>query len=383
GGNSLLKKLGHDNVEGERFSNYVLQSQHRDPKKITFNTNIQTAIGDNLSLFGGVSYVNQETHHYQELVDLLGGTFYINRDKFAERDFPDDVEKLQYDLNNPDRIVRVGDDYGYNYNINTSIAQGWAKALFSFNKIDFYAAGQLSNTSFYREGKYKNGKFPENSFGKGEVHNYLNYGLKAGVTYKIDGRNYLYVNALSMNKAPYARNAYLSSRTRDQIVPDLKSENILGGEIAFEHKGPMLTLKTVGYYTNITDKTKSTSFYYDGQRTFVNYTLNGIDEVHLGTELSCEYKVTTTLSLTGVASLAQYYYNSRPTATISQDNTSEVISDRTVYMKNYRLSGTPQQAYSLGVTYRSPKYWMASLSFNYFDDIWLDFFPDRRTKAGV
>jgi len=384
GSGSILKEIGYTgDISNEKFSNYVLQEQRKDPTKFTFNTNIQTTIGDNTSIFGGLTYINQKTEYFQELVDLLGGTFYLNRDKFAERDFPDDNDKLQYDLNNPDKIVRVGDDYGYNYDINTTAAKAWGKALVSLNKIDAYLALELSNTSFYRDGHYKSGKFPENSFGKGEVHKFFNYGLKSGITFKLNGRNYIFANGLMMTKAPFARNTYLSPRTRDESVIDLKSENILGGEMAYVYKSPTLSIKALGYYTTIRNKTKTTSFYHDEQRSFVNYIMTGIDELHLGSELSAEYKVTSSLSVSGVAALGQYLYTSRPSATIAQDNNAEVLTDRTVYMKNYRIPGTPQKAMSFGLRYNSPKYWFATLAFNYFDDIWLDFFPDRRTDGAV
>lgn len=384
GGNSILKEIGYDkDINNEHFSNYVLQSQHRDPLKVAFNTNLQTVLTDKVSLFGGLTYVTQKTHHYQIIEDLLGGTFYINRDKFAERDFPNDKDKIQYDLNNPDKIIRVGDVYGYDYDMNTSIAKGWAKAALSLDKVDAYVALELSNTSFFRKGYFKSGKFPESSFGKGESHSFFDYGLKTGLTYKINGRNYFYVNGLMMTKAPFARAAYLSSRTRDQVVEDLKSEKILSGEAAYVYKSPKMSLKALGYYTTIKDKMSTRSFYHDGQRSFVNYIMTGIEEVRLGTELSAEYKVTPSFSVSGVAALGQYFFNSRPNATIAQDNNAKVLTDRKVYMLNYRVPGTPQRALSLGLRYNSPKYWFATLSFNHFDDIWLDFFPDRRTNNAV
>ncbi len=384
GGNSLLKEIGYTgDITNENFSNYVLQSQHRDPLRLSFNTNIQAAIGENTSLFGGVNYVQQKTHHYQVLEDLLGGTFYINRDKFAVRDFPNSKDKIQYDLNNPDKIVRVGDDYGYNYDINTSIAKGWGKALFSFDKIDAYVAFELSNTSFYRKGYYKNGKFPENSFGKSDLHSFFDYGLKSGLTYKFNGRNYIFVNGIMMTKAPFARAAFLSARTRNEVVKDLKSEKILGGEAAYVYKSPKISFKALTYYTTINDKLVTRSFYHDLQRSFVNYIMSGINEVHLGTELSAEVKLTSSFSVSGVAALGQYFYNSRPNATIAQDNNAEVLTKKTVYINQFRLPGTPQKAMSLGLRYNSPKYWFATLSFNYFDDIWMDFFPDRRTADAV
>ena len=43
----------------------------------------------------------------------------------------------------------------------------------------------------------------------------------------------------------------------------------------------------------------------------------------------------------------------------------------------------PQQAYTLGLDYRSPKFWFVSLNLNHFREIYLDFNPDRRTDETV
>jgi hypothetical protein len=47
------------------------------------------------------------------------------------------------------------------------------------------------------------------------------------------------------------------------------------------------------------------------------------------------------------------------------------------------VGGTPQTAATLGFNYRSPKYWFVSANVNYFDDMWLDFNPIRRTWTAV
>lgn len=42
------------------------------------------------------------------------------------------------------------------------------------------------------------------------------------------------------------------------------------------------------------------------------------------------------------------------------------------YLKNYKQGGTPQQAFSVGLRYSSPKYWWISGNWNYFRDSYLD-----------
>ena len=44
---------------------------------------------------------------------------------------------------------------------------------------------------------------------------------------------------------------------------------------------------------------------------------------------------------------------------------------------------TPQEAYTIGLDYRSPKFWFVNVNFNYFDQMYLDFNPLRRTEAAV
>jgi len=47
----------------------------------------------------------------------------------------------------------------------------------------------VSNSQIWREGFVANGKFPTTSKGESEKLNFLNYGIKGGLTYKLNGRN--------------------------------------------------------------------------------------------------------------------------------------------------------------------------------------------------
>ena len=88
--------------------------------------------------------------------------------------------------------------------------------------------------------------------------------------------------------------------------------------------------------------------------------------------------------MTGVVAKGDYIYNSRPKVTITQDNSSELLAkDRVVYLKNYKVGGFPQSAASVGFKYRAPKYWFVGVNANYFDDIYVDINPDRRTAEAM
>ena len=71
-------------------------------------------------------------------------------------------------------------------------------------------------------------------------------------------------------------------------------------------------------------------------------------------------------------------------ATVSVDNTSDLLAENeTVYSKNFYVAQTPQSAYTAGINYRAKKFWFINVNFNYYDNIYIDFNPARRTTAAV
>ncbi len=125
------------------------------------------------------------------------------------------------------------------------------------------------------------------------------------------------------------------------------------------------------------------SFYDDQFGNFVNYALSNINKLHFGLELGFDAKILSNISLTGAIAAGRYYYTSRQNAVVTLDNSAAVIDNEVIYATNYRVPSTPQQAYSVGLSYRSPKYWFISFTGNYFDEMWLSINPLRRTTEAV
>jgi len=100
-------------------------------------------------------------------------------------------------------------------------------------------------------------------------------------------------------------------------------------------------------------------------------------------ELGVEVKATTSLSFSTVLSKGNFRYTSRPTSITSYDNGSKPDQTQTIYIKNFYINGTPQTAASFGLKYQGPKSLWVNINANYFDDIWVDFNPERRTIAAI
>ncbi len=365
-------------VSGNR-SRYIIEERIINTQRFNANSVINTKFGENIDFTAGASYQVQKNHYFKKVDDLLGGEFYVNVNQFAERDFPVDNVANQFDLDNPNRILKVGDKFGYDYNLNISRAAAWAQGVFKFSKIDFFLAGTVSLTEFYRQGNARNGLFPDNSKGKGTTNEFTNYGGKAGITYKINGRNYIFANASYQTRAPYFENVYVSPRTRNSQQDNITSEIIQTGEAGYIMNAPKFKIRLSGYYTQFKDGMDVMSFYHDSYQNFVNYAISGIDKLHFGGEFGIEAKVTQTITVNAAAAVGRYYYDSKQNAVITVDNSASILGQQIIYAENFRIPSTPMEAYSFGATYRSPKFWFVSLTGNYFDQSYLSHNPLRRT----
>src|SRR5690606_34120003 len=136
--------------------------------------------------------------------------------------------------------VYVGDKYYYNYINQFFKARLWGQANFTYNKADFFIAGNVGTNSFSREGLFRNGLFPngKESFGLSKKNNFTLYGIKGGITYKLDGRNFLFVNAGLMQDAPTVDNTFISPRTRNFTVTHPTEQKTSSVEGGFMHRSP-------------------------------------------------------------------------------------------------------------------------------------------------
>ena len=364
-------------------ANYVIEERRNDQSQISFNSLLNFEKSDHLMITGGLELSKSTGKHFKTITDMLGGEYWIDIDQYAVQDFPTNPDAMQNDLNNPDRKILVGDKYGYNYNTYENTGLIWGQTEFSYNKVEFFGAANVGMTQFWREGLYKNGRDPENSFGNSEKKSFTNYGIKAGATYKINGHNYVVGNVGYITRAPFVKNAFVLPTIKNTLVPDLKSENILSGDISYIYKSQKVNLRFTAYQSIFKDGARIITYYHDDYRTFVNMTMTGIDKIMQGFELGADIKATSTITLTAAGALGNYRYTSRPTATISLENQALPDVTETIYQKNFYVSGTPQNAASIGIKYAHPKYWFFNANINYFDKMWLDFNPERRTENAI
>jgi len=347
-----------------------------------FNTQISNVVGFN----AGLTYRNLYSQNYQEMLDLLGGNYLIDKDLFLKEAYAD------ADLNNPDRKVYEGDRYGYNYIMRANIVDLFTQFKFNFGKLDFYLGQNVSYTDYQREGLYKNGLYANSSFGRGQKLSFENYGFKGGATYKLTGQHIFNFNASYYTKAPSIRNSYSNTRISDATVDGLTDEKVFGTDLNYIIRTPKLKGRIGAYFNEVKDAAEVAFFYADGididadtSSDFVSEVTRNISKQSMGIEFGAEYQATKTIKLTAAANFGQAIYSDNADVYLNVDSRREnglnpMVNYGTSYIKNYRIAGSPQQAYSLGIEYRDPHYWWIGANANFLTDLYLDVSPLLRTN---
>ena len=376
------------NKTHDGHSAYILYEDRTDDKVWTANSILNSQLSDRIILNAGVTYKSLKSHNFANLLDLLGGQYYNDIDNFQAG------SEQQSDLNNPNRRIVVGEAFSYNYNLIANTLDAFAQFKFSLKKVDFYITGGLNKSDYQREGLYKNGLYPTNSYGKSRKYEYTNFSTKGGLTYKISGKQYVNFNAAFITKAPVLRNVFPNARLNDNSIADLKSENITSADASYIFRAPKFKARLTAFYANTKNATE-TSFFYgegifaddggDGGDAFVAETVTNIEKQNIGLEMGAEYQLTSTIKLTVAGTYGEYTYNNNPNVTLNNDNlasptnTNPVTDFGTAKLKGYRLSGGPQTAASLGIEYRDPKFWWIGANANYLADNYLDISSLLRT----
>ncbi|WP_046743251.1 carboxypeptidase regulatory-like domain-containing protein [Kordia zhangzhouensis] len=378
-------------VAGGNAINIVYEDR-TDDRQFTANTILNTAINDNITLNANVNFSSLVSENFAEVTDLLGGRAYLDVDPFAS-DLTNEPGAVQNDLNNPNRLVTEGDRFRYNFEIRSNTIGGFAQAQFKYKKIDFFVAGSVENTTYQREGLYRNGGFPNTSFGKGEKLTFTGIGAKGGFTYKLTGRHLFDVNGGYLTRAPSIRNTYSNSRENNNVVPNITEEKITSFDASYIYRSPLIKARLTGYYTKMEDANEISFFFADGiggdNQAFVQEILQGVDKRHIGGELGVEYQVTSTIKLKGVASVGQYTYDNNPNLFVTTEDNIETraagfvdgkLDFGEVSLKDYKIAGGPQRAFSLGFEYRDPDYWWFGATSNFFSNAYIDVSPLQRSS---
>ena len=373
---------------------YYIYAKRIDNLNLTLASSLNYDIDKRSTMNMGVQLATNKGMHYQTMEDLMRATRFHNINTYAVGNYSMNDPQVQYDLNNPNGQVKVGDRYGYDYNIYVNKATFWGTYKYDFSRVHTFISGRVGATEYQRQGNMRNGMFAENSYGRSKVAHFLQGGVKLGGTWNA-GKGHVFTFGTSAEfKAPEASAAFVSPEMNNDFVVNLKTEKVFSGELGYQFQNSWMKANITGYYSQMKDVTEWQSFYFDDINSFSYVSMTGINKEYYGLEWGMSFKLSDAFTLKTIGTVseakntnnAKVWYMSSTKGTYN-DN-SYLIPGRGennyeyCLNKNMREAGTPLTAVGVILGYRQNG-WFIDLSGNYYDRIYLSYSPAFRYESTI
>ncbi len=371
--NSLMAAEGQDAM-------YYVQRAHDDQLMFSLASKLEKQLTANSSLNAGLQFARNIGMHYQTMDDLLGNAKFHNTNTYAVKDYGS-APQVFYDMNDgaTPREVKVGDKFGYDYNLLVNKAQAWATYTTDLRYTHLFVSGRVAGTTMQRDGKMRNGMAPDNSYGKSETAKFLDGGGKAGANITLGKGHAIGLGIGYEWKTPTPRTAFSAAQINNDFVKDLKNEKILSAEAGYQFKSGSFSANINGYYATLKDVTEQSLFYSDIESSFAYVSLSGIKKEYYGVELGLKVKATEWLDVKALGTVSEAKYTSNANMRMLLSNTGTYI-DELCITDGLREGSTPLAAASIDLSYHAHR-WFIDLIGNYYDNIYLYFAPISRRET--
>lgn len=351
-----------ENIDnGDGGSTAILRASRNDHNWYGLLSNLNHKLTEELELSAGIDLRYYQGKHFREVVDLLGGNFYLDAGR---------------DQNNPDKLAKVGDKINY-HNVGEVAWQGvFLQTEYSKDAISAFISGSVSNTGYRRIDYFNYLDSDPEQTSDWETH--LGYVVKGGVNYNIDRNHNVFANAGYFERAPDFDGVFYDYSSNN-VNEGAKNEKTLGFEVGYGFRSTTFSANINGYYTNWQDKSLRRSLFDSRTQETYQFNIEGVDALHMGVELDFVWKPINKLEITGMASIGDWkWQNDLQDVRLYNDN-NEFLDSLDIYMKDLRVGDAAQTTFALGANYELFKGFKIGLDYNYFDNLYAQFDPAGRS----
>jgi hypothetical protein len=352
---------------------YLDYSEVSEARQITAGITANFQISKPISLDMGISYRNQITEHFARIDDLLGAQYHLDVDPFSN---------TRNDLNGPEEKV-AGDRFAYSYSLGINAIMAFMQMELRQRKWSAFVSSGWESRTYQRKGLFQNGRYPENSFGLAPERRFSGFGLKTGIGYYPNSRIRFTLRGTQRVVLPVPRNLYINPRDNLNTVAYEALPYATSVEMNTLIRLPGLKGRISAYSTRFRN-TAEIGFYYTDSglgSDFVQEVISNINSWHRGVEFGIEYTPGSTVALSLAGTIGAYQYDNNPNATLyfdvtaADENPIDPSGEAEVgpaMLKGLYLPRGPQQAVSIGVTYRDPDFWFVSATMNQLSRNFID-----------
>lgn len=317
-------------------------------------------LADDFRFTAGVDARYYMGYHYDEISDLLGGTY-----------FQDDY----LSLGTLDQKLKIGDKLGRKYYSQILWTGVFAQLEWKKENLNSFLSISTAYNSYKRtdEGKYYKEveEYVEKDPLSTKWNNFHPYSIKFGSNYRFANYHKVYVNAGLSTRAPAFENIFINNVPIAEPIKEKVGTVEMGYGIASLHFSLYLT----AYYTKWLDKNLVKAIgNWNGPRAYIP----NVNALHKGFELDVTYEPATYVFFKGFFTIGDWKWTNDVSYTMVDENNVE-IGEYNAYLKDLKVGNAPQMSAMLSSTFIPIKKLAVSADFNYYGMHYAEFSPDTRT----
>ncbi|MEG0700158.1 MAG: TonB-dependent receptor plug domain-containing protein [Muribaculaceae bacterium] len=319
-------------------------------------------LNNGLSVTAGVDGRYYVGYHYDEISDLLGGKYYIDKN-LAWRD--------------PAKELHVGDKVAQDYTSYIGWLGAFGQLQYTKGRYNSFVSFSINDQMYqrYDPGKYgkysKQESFPESNV-RTEWRHFVPISVKGGLNVKLGDIHKVYLNAGYVTKAPMFENIYNSNTP----IANPKCEKITSLELGYGLHTNEWDVLFSAYYTRWMDKSTTKPIgAWNGPKACIP----NLDALHKGLELEVSYRPIPQLKASGYFSIGDWKWIDDVSFSY-YDETGKHIGDYNAYIKDTHVGNVPQTSAALGLTYNLFENFNIGVDGNFYGRLYADFRPDERTN---
>ena len=367
-------------------SSQILSSSVNNHFWIGGLSQVDYKLNDAWTLAAGLDYRFYKGTHFNEVLDLLGGEYFVNTQN----------------QNAATPMMVVGDKIGRQpwHNHRDGLVQwagGFAQAEYSKGRwTAFMNASTVTN--FYKGIDYFLGKqlvvgdtileigYDDTVTYNGVAYDRNSSGLrdnqtdwvsrtgltvKTGVNYNINENMNGFVNVGYLNRTPQFSNVI--DNTRNRIYDTLVNEKILAFEVGYGYRSKKFSANFNGYFTSWENRPLPFGLTIQDpddplEQILVN--VPGMDALHMGAEIDFSYRITPKITFEGMASYGDWTWQSAESVVIPGGDTV------TFDARGVHVGNSAQSSYAASLRYEFVPGGYLKVKYNFFDRYYSDFNPD-------
>lgn len=349
-------------------------------------------VNEKWNMAGGLDYRYYRGEHYNVILDLLGGDYFVNEadlnaattmkregDKIAREDRP-------YQ-NHRDGLVQWGGGFlqaEYSHGrwsafANASVVTNFYKGVDYFRKKQLVVGDTTLDIGYNDTVVYNGVSYDRNSAGlKDHATPWVSktgFTFKVGANLNLTEKSNIFLNLGYLSRTPQFSNVI--DNTRNRVFDELLNEKIIAAELGYGFRSKKLSLNVNTYITHWENRPLPFGLSIPDPQDpteFISVNVPGMDALHMGAEVDAAYRITKKLTLEGMVSIGNWTWNSSEDVVVFTDTI-------TFDARGVHVGDAAQSTYAASIRYAFIKGGYIKAKYTFFDRYYSDFDPISLTGA--